>query len=131
MRGRTYFAVGRRLLPALLVVAAVAADASGAYGLARAALLAAVPLTAVAAITAFGACLENRRDTVAMVQAILSSLVVVLLVLSCALRSSAIQGVPHAAVSSLIAALGVMAFKGFVAGIPLVRRVSQFWPAKP
>ena len=123
--------MGRRLLPALLVVAAAAADASGAYGLARAALLAAVPLTAVAAITAFGDCLENRRETAAMLQAILSSLVVVLLVALLRAAQSAIQGVPHAAVSSLIAALGVLPFKGFVAGIPLVRRSRKFWPAKP
>jgi hypothetical protein len=123
--------VGRRLLPALLVVLAATADESGAHGLARAALLGAVPLATVAAITAFGDCLDNRRDGAATVQAVLSSLVVALLVLSCAMRSNAVQGVPQAAMSSLFAALGVFAFKAFLACAPHMRRLSDLWPAKP
>ncbi len=47
-------AVGRRALPAVLVVAAAFADARGAHGLAFDALLAAIPFAAVAALAAFG-----------------------------------------------------------------------------
>ncbi len=115
----------------ILVVAAAAADVSGAHGLARAALLGAVPLATVAAIAAFGECLDNRRDGAATAQAVLSALVVACLVLSCAMRSNAVQGVPQAAVSSLFAALGIFAFKAFLAGAPHMRRLSEFWPAKP
>jgi hypothetical protein len=123
--------VARRLLPALLVVLAAAADAAGAHGLARAALLAAVPLAAVEAIAAFGECLDNRPGAAALAQAILSSLIVGLLVLSCALRNSAVQGVPHAAVSALLAALGAFALKALAAGAPHLRRLAEIWPAKP
>jgi len=123
--------VGRRILPALLVVAATLADLDGSHSLARAALLAAVPLAAVATITAFGEALGGSQDGRATVQAVLWSFVVVLLVLSCAMRSNAVQGVPHAAVSALFATLGVFAFKAFLAGAPQMRRLSELWPAKP
>jgi len=122
--------VARRLLPALLVVVAAAADVNGAHGLARAALLGAVPLATVAAIAAFGECLDDR-DTAAAAQAVLSSLVVACLVMSCAIRSNAVQGVPQAAVSSLFAALGILASKAFLAVAPQMRRLSELWPAKP
>jgi hypothetical protein len=123
--------VARRLLPALLVLIAAFADAGGAHGLARVVLLVAVPLAAVEAIAAFGDCLDNRRDVAALAQAILSSLIVALVVLSCAIRNSAVQGVPHAAVSTLLAAVGVFALKGLAACAPHVRRLAETWPAKP
>ena len=123
--------MARRLLPALLIVLAVVADANADHGLARFALLAAVPLTAVAAIVAFGEWLDNRGEGLALVQAVLSSLILTLLVLSCAIRSGAIQGVPPAASSSLLAALGLLVVKALVACAPHVRRASELWPAKP
>jgi hypothetical protein len=123
--------VGRRAIPALLVFAAAIADATAAHGLARALLLCAVPFAAVAAITAFGECLGTEADSLAWLQAILSSLVVVLLVCSCALRSTAVQGVPHAAVSSVIGALAVLVLKAVLAFVPQLRRLSELWPAKP
>jgi hypothetical protein len=123
--------VGRRLLPALLVVIAASADAGGAHGFARVALLAAVPFAAVAAIAAFGECLDDRRNGLGTLQAILSGLIVALLVLSCAIRSNAVQGVPHAAVTALLAALALLAFKAALACVPYLGRLSELWPAKP
>jgi len=81
--------MGRRLLPALLVVLAALADGRGAHGLAFYALLGAVPFAAVAAIAAFGEQLDSRGDAVAAMQALLWGLVVVLLVVSCSARSGA------------------------------------------
>ena len=81
--------VGRRALPALLVVAAAFADARGAHGLAFDALLGAIPFAAVAALEAFGDYLEQRDDSVGGVQALLWTLALGLLVLSCAARSPA------------------------------------------
>ena len=123
--------MGRRLIPALLVLLAAAADAGGAHGLAALALLAAVPLAAVEAIAAIAASLENRRDGAALAQALLSTLIVALLVLSCALRSGAVEGVPQTAVASLLAALGLLALKGLAACGPYLRRLAEIWPAKP
>jgi hypothetical protein len=119
------------VFPALLVFAAAIADATGAHGLARALLLCAVPFAAVAAIAAFGECLDTRAESLAWLQAILSSLIVVLLVCSCAIRSTAVQGVPHAAVSSLLGALAVLGLKAALAFVPQLRRLSELWPAKP
>ncbi len=123
--------MGRRLSPVLLLVVAAGLDAAGDHGLARLALLAAVPLTAVAAIAAFGECLDSRGDGRQTVQTVLSAAAVALIVLSCAIRSSAVQGVPHSAVSALYGALAVFALKAFVATAPQLRRLSELWPAKP
>jgi uncharacterized membrane protein YoaK (UPF0700 family) len=114
----------------VLVLGAALADLEGAHGVARTALLAAVPFAAVAAIAAFGECL-GRRDGLATAQAVLSSLVVALLVLSCAIRSGAVQGVPPAAVSALLGAVALFALKAVLACAPHVRRLSELWPAKP
>ena len=113
------------------MLVAASADAEGAHSFARVALLAAVPFAAVVALAAFGECLDGRRDGLATLQAILSGLIVSLLVLSCALRSNAVQGVPHDAVTALLAALVVFAVKGLLAGVPYLGRLSEFWPAKP
>jgi hypothetical protein len=123
--------VGRRLLPALLAGAAAAADARGAHGLAFDLLLLAVPLAAVAALGAFGRYLDSRTDGVAGLQAALWALAVVLLVLSCAVRSHALHGVPPLAISSVVACLGVFALKGAVAAAAHARRLGLLRPAKP
>lgn len=119
------------MLPAVLVGVAAVADFHGAHGIARDALLAAVPFAAVAALVAFGDWLDARGDGVAGLQAALSAGVVALLVLSCAVRSSALHGVPPLAISSLVAALGLFALKAVVAVAPHARRFSDLWPAKP
>ena len=123
--------MARRLLPALLVGLAVIADAQGAHSLALDALLLAVPFAAVAALSCFGDYLDSRSDGVAALQAALWATSVVLLVLSCAVRSHALHGVPPLAVSSLLGCLGIYAVKAAVAAAPYMRRLGLLRPAKP
>jgi hypothetical protein len=123
--------MGRRLLPALLVAIAAVADAHGAHGLALDALLAAVPFAAVSSIVAFGGYLDHRDDAVVALQALLWGFCLVLLVLSCEVRSNAIQGVPPLAASSLVACLGVFVIKGTVAVAPYARRLAGLRAVKP
>jgi hypothetical protein len=119
------------VLPGLLVAIAAIADGHGAHGYALDALLAAVPFTAVSGIAAFGAYLDRRDDAVVALQALLWAAALVLLLVSCEVRSSAIHGVPPLAVSSLVACLGVFAIKVSVAVAPYVRRLAALRPAKP
>lgn len=125
-------AVGRRALPALLVVVAALADARGAHGFAFNALLGAVPFAAVSALVGFGEYLEQREDAVAGVQALLWTLATGLLVLSCAARSPATEthALPPLGASALIGCLGVLAIKACVAIAPQLRRVALH-TAKP
>jgi hypothetical protein len=123
--------VGRRLLPALFATIAVMADSRGAHGLALDSLLLAVPFAAVAGLTSFGRYLDSRGDALAGVQAALWAISLVLLVLSCAVRSHALHGVPPLGVSSLVAALGVLGLKALVAAAPQARRLGLLRPAKP
>jgi hypothetical protein len=109
----------------------VIADANGAHGLAFDSLLLAVPLAAVAGLTSFGEYLDARGELVAGVQAALWGVSVVLLVLSCAVRSHSLHGVPPLAVSSLVACLGVFALKLAVAAAPHARRLGLLRPLKP
>jgi hypothetical protein len=120
------------VLPALLAVAAAIADTRGAHGLAFDALLGAVPFTAVSALVAFGAYLEDREDAVGGVQALLWGIALVLIVLSCAARSPATQthSLPPLGASALVACLGVFAIKVCVAVAPYLRRL-VLHPAKP
>jgi hypothetical protein len=122
--------VGRRLLPGVLAVAAALADSGGAHGLARDALLGALPFAAVAALVTFGDYLDSR-ERAAGLQALCSGAIVCLLVLSCAVRSSSGHGAPQLAISSLLAALGLLAVKLAVALAPYARRLGSFSPAKP
>jgi hypothetical protein len=124
--------VGRRALPALLAAIAAVADSHGAHGLAFDALLGAVPFAAVSSLVGFGAYLDRREDTVAGVQALLWTLALALLVLSCAARSPATQmeTLPPLAWSALVACLGVFALKLCVGAAPYLRR-TVFHPAKP
>jgi hypothetical protein len=119
------------VLPAVLVTIAAIADAHGSHGLALDALLAAVPFAAVGAIAAFGGYLDRRDDAVVALQALLSGFALVLLLVSCEARSSAIHGVPPVAVSSLVACLGVFVIKASVAAAPYARRLAALRPAKP
>jgi hypothetical protein len=123
--------VGRRVLPALLVVAAALADARGAHGLAFDALLGAVAFSAVAALASFGEYLDRREDAAAGLQALLWACVVCLVVVSCAVRSGAVHGVPPLAVSTVAGCLAVFALKAVVAAAPHARRLVQLRPAKP
>ncbi len=122
--------MGRRTLPALFVALATLAQLDGADGLARNALLAALPFASVAALVAFGGYIDSRERLDGL-QALCSALIVVLLVLSCAVRSSASHGVPPAAVSSLIGVVALFVLKGSLAVAPYRRRLGSFSPAKP
>ncbi len=125
--------MGRRVLPFALAVIAALADARGAHGLAFDALLAAVPFAAVAALVAFGDWLENRAAPFGGIQALLWTLVLAMLVLSCAARSpaSAMHTLPPLGRSALEACLGLFALKACVGLVPLLRRTSLPRPAKP
>jgi cyanate permease len=123
--------VGRRLFPALLVAVAALADSHEAHHFALDALLGALPLTAVAAICAFGEYLDKRDDAVVALQALLWAGCLVLLVLSCAVRSDAVHGVPPLGVSTVVACLGIFAIKACLAVAPFVRRLAGLRPAKP
>ena len=124
--------MGRRALPAVLVLVAAFADARGAHGLAFDALLGAVPFAAVSALVGFGEYLERREDSVAGLQALLWTLAVALLVLSCAARSPATEthALPPLGASALVGCLAVLAIKACVAIVPQLRRVA-FATAKP
>jgi hypothetical protein len=119
------------VLPAVLVTIAAIADGHGAHGYALDALLAAVPFTAVAAIAAFGGYLDRREDAVAALQALHWAATLVLLLVSCEVRSNAIHGVPPVGVSSLVACLGIFVIKATVAIAPYARRLAALRPAKP
>lgn len=121
------------MLPALLAAVAAVADSRGAHGLAFDALLAAVPFAAVSALTSFGAYLEAREDAVVGLQALLWTLAVALLVLSCAARSPAAQThvLPPLGGSALAACLAVFALKACVAAAPYLRRLALAQTAKP
>ena len=127
---RSYCSVGRSLPPAALVVLAVLADSQRSHGLALGILLLAVPVAALSALLALGD-LHAHDDTLAWVQASLSALAVLLIVLSCAVRNSAVHGVPPLAVSAAVAVLAIFAVKAIAAAVPMVRRLSDLWPAKP
>ena len=120
------------MLPALLVIAAAYADARGAHGLAFDALLGAIPFAAVSALVCFGGYLENRDDTIGGLQALLWTLALGLLVLSCAARSPATEthALPPLGASALVGCLAIFAIKACVAVAPQLRRVALH-TAKP
>jgi hypothetical protein len=125
--------MGRRAIPALLAVVAALADGRGAHGLAFDLLLAAIPFAAVSALEAFGSYLEDREQAVGGLQALLWTLALSLLVLSCAARSPATETgtMPPLGWSALVACLGVFAIKVTVAAVPFVRRATLPRTAKP
>ena|SRR2546425_1292132 len=95
--------MSRRLLPPVLVLAALLSDSSGAHELALALLLLAIPAAFVLALDCYGDFLESRCS---VIRPALAGLSLLLLVLSAALRSPAvIGGVPKFAVSALVLVL--------------------------
>jgi hypothetical protein len=114
----------------LLVTLAVLADTAGAHSLAKDAVFAALPFASVAALVTFGDFVDVRARLAGM-HSLLYGLIVALLVLSCAARSSAVHGVPPLAVSSLLAAAGLFAVKAALTVVPRWRRLGAFSPVKP
>ena len=95
--------MARRVLPAILVLAALSSDLSGGHGLALAFLLAGIPAAFMLALDCYGDALEARCSGL---RPICAGISVVLLVLSAALRSPAVVGgVPQLAVSALVITL--------------------------
>ncbi|HEY5294940.1 MAG TPA: hypothetical protein VIJ70_05645 [Gaiellaceae bacterium] len=115
----------------MLAVIAALADGRGAHALAFDALLGAIPFAAVATLVAFGSYLERREHGAGGLQALLWTLALTMLVLSCAARSPATQmhTLPPLAASALVAALAVFALKAVVAATPYARLALR--PAKP
>ena len=114
----------------VLVAVAVISDSAGDHGLARNALLFALPFAAVGALVRFGGFLDSR-ERFSGLQALCSGAIVALLVLSCAVRSNAMEGAPPLAVSSLMAVIALFALKALLAVAPHRRRLGSFSPAKP
>jgi hypothetical protein len=119
------------VLPALLVILAAYADSRGSHRLAFDALLVAVPCACVAALAAFGSFLDSRDDAVAAFQALAWAVVVLLLTLSCSVRSSAVHALPPLATSTVAACLVVFAIQLVLAAAPFLRRLASLRPAKP
>jgi hypothetical protein len=113
-------------------VVAALADARGSHGLAFDLLLAAIPFAAVAALISFGTYLEDRTSSVMGLQALLWTLALALLVLSCAARSpaSSTDTLPPLGWSALVGCLAIFAIKIVVAAVPQLRRIA-YHPAKP
>ena len=122
--------MARRALPALLALAAAYADGRGAHGPAFYSLLGAIPFAAVAALETFGTYLDERSQGL---DALLWTLALGLLVLSCAARSSATgtHTLPALGWSALMACLGVFGLKAVIAAAPQLRRLALVRPAKP
>jgi hypothetical protein len=115
--------VSRRLLPALLVLAALISDTGGSHGLALGFLLFAIPAAFVLALDCYGDLLDARCSGFRPALAAASLL---LLVLSAALRSAAvIGGVPKLAVSTLV--LSLLLYSVVLAGtlLPSARRIPE------
>src|SRR4051794_25120311 len=88
-RGRTFSAMGSRVLPFLLVVGALLADGGGAHRIAYYLVLLAVPAAAAAAFVGVADVLEGKP---ALTRGITATLSLVLLVIGCAARAGAAEG---------------------------------------
>ena len=108
MRGRTFLAMGSRLLPFLLVTGALLADGGSAHRAAYYLTLLAVPAAAAAAFVGISDVLEGKP---ALARGVSASLSLLLLVTGCAARAGAAEGaaVPAIAVSAAVAAIVVYA----------------------
>jgi hypothetical protein len=112
-----------RVLPPVLILAALLADASGSHGVALAFVFLAIPAAFALALACYGDALESRCG---LLRPVLAGLAVALLVLSAALRSPAVVGgVPQFAVSSLALALLLYAVVAVGALLPRGRTVPE------
>lgn len=112
-----------RVLPALLAVAALAADVSGSHSLALGLALASIPAAFAFALDCYGDSLEARCTTL---RPLVAGGALVCLVLSAALRSPAVVGgVPQLAVSALVIALLLYAALALAAVLQFGRAVPE------
>jgi len=119
-----------RSLPVVLVLAAALADGSGLPRLGFYLLIGAVPAAAVAALWSIGELVETVRtvwaEAFVRLQALLSGLVLVFVLVAAAARSQTIDTstVPPLSASALLACLGLFALQGALAlagALPPVR----------
>ncbi len=112
-----------------LVIAAALADAAGSHGLAFYALLAAIPIVAIASLVSFGELLDRTATgPLASLQAVLWAVILVLVVVGSAVRSPSLgEGrVPAVAASALAGCLAVLAVQAALAiGLHVRRRVMR------
>ncbi len=112
-----------RVLPALLAVAALAADIHGSHGAALGLALAAIPAAFALMLDCYGDALEARC---AGYRPLVAGGALVCLVLSAALRSPAVVGgVPQLAVSALVIALLLYATLALGAALQVGRAVPE------
>jgi hypothetical protein len=112
-----------RVLPALLAVAALAADAGGSHGAALALALAAIPAGFAYTLDCYGDALEARCTGL---RPLVAGVALVCLVFSAALRSPAVVGgVPQLALSTLVIALLLYAALGLAAVLQVGRPVPE------
>jgi hypothetical protein len=108
--------MARRVLPALLVLAALLSDLGDSHGLALSFLFFAIPAALVLALDSYGDVIEARCGGM---RPLLAGLSLVLLVLSAALRSPAVVGgVPQLALSALVVTLVLYATMALGALLP-------------
>jgi hypothetical protein len=100
----------RRWLPIAIALAAAAAGAAGESDLSSNLVLAAVPITAVGALAAFGELLDIRAVGPVEPAAALETLLLVLALLL--LVAGAAAGAPAFAISGCLAVFGVQALLG-------------------
>ena len=110
------------MLPVLLVLGALAADALGRSDLSFALLVASVLAAAVSALSLFGRLVDVPGIAI-RVETVLSSLGLVCLVVAAAVRGQApdTSTLPALAASAVLAALAVYGFQTLVALLGLVR----------
>lgn len=118
-----------RVLSAGLVALAALADSASLHGLAFDALAVAVPVAAVAALTAFGDVLGRAdADPFARVQAFLTATTLALVVLAAAVRAPFVAAgdVPALGITAVGVCLAVFAVQALVQGLAAVPRVRLF-----
>jgi len=126
-------AMNLRLATVALVLAGFAADAAGEHALAYYALVAAVPVAAVAGLLALGAILDGTAAEPAdRASGLLAALLLPCLLLATAVRAPVLgEGPPPAAgVVAILCCLGVVALQGLVAAAVVVERVRLGAPVR-
>jgi hypothetical protein len=107
-----------RLASVALVVGAALADAAGSHALAYYALVAAVPVAAVAALSAFGDVLDGTvAGPVERRLAVLSGLAAPLVLLAAAARAPLVEGAPPPAlaIGAVVSCLALFAIQALLA----------------
>jgi len=123
-----------RLASVTLVASAALADAAGAHALAYYALVGAVPVSAVAALCAFGDVLDGsaaapRDRNLAVVSALTSALVL----LAAASRAPLVEGAPPPSLGTgaVVASLSLFGLHALLAAASWPLRTAASWPPSP